>query len=674
MTFPEPPEHLRKRDLRADDLSDIENTLVTCYGWMHLARTADNRIIDLFRQGLIKGTVTGGQGNETLSASIGLLLDKEIDVVSWTHRDFAGHLIWSGHLVDHLCQYLANSHSPTKAREGNIHHGDPANRSYPMISHLGTMLSNVCGGCDSQRRKGHDAVGMAIFGDGASSTGDVHESLNLASVLNLPIIFIAQNNHYAYSTPTSEQFSGDSLASRAAGYNIEGMALSTDDAEETLRTIDKAISQVRRTRRPVLIDAKTLRLCGHAAYDTCDYLPEGLLEKWEKEDGLPLLRQRLLDAGRGGVLETMEAANKAFIENSLSVAMQFPPQSTDDFAADVFAPTRLGVSWKPAGAPETLTMAQALQRAHHKILSECPESILMGQDIATYGGAFKVTEHLFEEFGRSRVINTPLAESAMVGYATGLALNGHRAIAEFQFSDFATEATTQILLNAGTYHFRSGASVPLVLRFPCGGGLTFGSFHSQDLEAMYTHAPGLKLLYPSTPQDAYNALLAAYEDDNPVLLFEHKHLYRTTRGPVAFDPNYRSVWRPKKIRAGTNGTIVTYGDMVHLTAAAVDYLKEEYDYTFDVFDLRALSPLDLGPIKESLQNTHRICVVHEGRRTSGFGAELVSRLVGDHFDDLDGAPLRIASLDTPVPFAPELEAVYRPSSDSIAESIITWLE
>jgi 2-oxoisovalerate dehydrogenase E1 component len=354
--------------------------------------------------------------------------------------------------------------------------------------------------------------------------------------------------------------------------------------------------------------------------------------------------------------------------------MRYPPHPIDDFAADVFTPSRLDVDWKPATAPEMLTMAQALQRAHHKILTERPESIVLGQDIAAYGGAFKVTEHLFDEFGRSRVINTPLAESATVGYATGLALNGHRPIVEFQFADFATDATTQILLNAGTYHFRSGASVPLVLRLPCGGGLTFGSFHSQDLETIYTQAPGLKLLYPSTPQDAYNALLAAYEDDNPVLLFEHKRLYRTTRGPVAFDPHYRDVWRPKRIRAGTNATIVTYGEMVHLTAEAVDYLKEEYDYSFDVFDLRALSPLDLGPIKESLQNTHRICVVHEGRRTCGFGAELIARLVDEHFHDLDAPPLRIASLDTPVPFATELEAVYRPSRESIADSVINWFE
>jgi 2-oxoisovalerate dehydrogenase E1 component len=299
---------------------------------------------------------------------------------------------------------------------------------------------------------------------------------------------------------------------------------------------------------------------------------------------------------------------------------------------------------------------------------------VLGQDIATYGGAFKVTEKLLAEFGRPRVMNTPLAESGTVGYAIGLALAGHRPIVEFQFADFATEATTQIVLNAGTMRYRSGAKVPLVLRLPCGGGLTFGSFHSQDLEAIYAHMPGLKVLYPSTPQDAFNALLAAYEDDNPVLLFEHKRLYRLLKAEVAFDPHYRNVWQPRHVRVGENGTIVSYGEMVHLATEAADYVTREYGQTFDIWDLRALAPLELGPIRASLARTHRLCVVHEGRKTCGFGAELVAQLVGDEFHELDAAPLRIASADTPVPFAPELESVYRPSRDRISDALIRWFE
>ncbi|RME70052.1 MAG: transketolase [Verrucomicrobia bacterium] len=674
MAFPDVPEHLQQRDLREPDLADIRRALLLAYGWMHLSRTADNRILELFRQGKIKGTVTGAQGNEALATAVALSLDKAIDVVSWTHRDLPGHLIWSGHLVEHLCQYLANSGSPTFAREGNVHHGDPANRSFPMISHLGAMLSNVLGGADSQRRQGRPAVGVAIFGDGGSSTGDIHESMNLASVLGLPVLFLIENNQYAYSTPTAQQFRGDALYKRAAGYGMEGRRIDATDPETTLREITAAVARVRETGRPMLIEARTLRLRGHAAYDTCDYLPEGMQAAWEKQDPLPRLRARLAEDGLADSLETIETANKAFFEACLGEALKFPPPAPAVLTDKVFSPRRLEPDWQPGPMPERLTFAQALQRAHRKILSERPESLVMGQDIADYGGAFKVTEGLLKEFGRDRVLNTPLAESATTGYAIGLALTGHRPIVEFQFADFATDATTQIILNAATYHFRSGAEVPLVLRLPCGGGLTFGSFHSQDLESLYAHAPGLKILYPSTPQDAFNALLAAYEDNNPVLLFEHKRLYRLHRAEVAFDPNYRSIWRPHKVRSGTHGTIIAYGEMLLLAVEAADYLAVEYGYTFDVFDLRALAPLQLDEIQASLAATHRLCVVHEGRTTCGFGAELIARLTGQHFHDMDAAPLRIASADTPVPFAPELEQVYRPSRDSIIEALIDWFE
>jgi 2-oxoisovalerate dehydrogenase E1 component len=349
--------------------------------------------------------------------------------------------------------------------------------------------------------------------------------------------------------------------------------------------------------------------------------------------------------------------------------------------ADVFAPDTAPLPWvhsvgsTPAreNRPENLTMAQAINHGLRKILKERPESLVLGQDIGTYGGAFKVTEGLLKEFGRPRVLSTPLCESASTGYAIGLATNGHRPIEEFQFADFATDATTQIVLNAATYHFRAGQKVPLVFRFPCGGGLTFGSFHSQELESAFLSFPGLKGLYPSTPQDAFNALLAAYEDENPVILFEHKGLYRRGKHPVAFDPHYRDIWQPKKLREGDFATIVSYGEMVLHCDAACTYFAEEYESNFELFDLRALSPLKLDAISESVEKTGRLIVVHEGRRTHGFGAELVARLTEAHFAKLKAAPLRIAALDLPVPFAPELEAVYRPSKDKIVDAIAAWM-
>ncbi|MDB6113467.1 MAG: transketolase [Lacunisphaera sp.] len=673
MTFPSTPGLFTRRDLRPADLGQPESLLLT-YAWMQLARTGDNRILDLFRQGLIKGTVTGGQGNEALIVPLALLADKAIDVVSFSHRGFGGHLIWSGHLGEHLCQYFANRDSPTKAREGNIHHGDPANRSLPMISHLGIMLSNVIGATDSQRRLGKPAVGFTFFGDGSSSTGDIHESLNLAALLSVPVVFVIENNQYAYSTPISEQFVSSNLCDRAKGYGMEGFEMDCSDPAQVLTVLAAAIERTRTTGRPVLIEAHTFRLRGHAAYDTCDYMKPGEAEGILARDPLPKFRAKLAAAGHAARLDAIDAEVSDFVEATIKSAMAVPPIDPAGMAGDVFAPAAPAIPWQATpAAPENLTMAQALNLGLRKILTERPESVVLGQDIGTYGGAFKVTEGLVDDFGRPRVFSTPLCESACTGYALGLAVNAHRPIEEFQFADFATDAMTQIVLNAATYHFRAGQKCPVVFRFPCGGGLTFGSFHSQELESAYLSFPGLKGLYPSNPQDAFNALLAAYEDDNPVILFEHKALYRRGKQPVKFDPNYRDIWSPAKLRSGDFATLVTYGEMVLLAGEACDYFAGEYERTFDLFDLRALAPLKLEAIKASVARTGRLVVVHEGRRTHGFGAELVSRLTEELFGSLKAAPLRIAALDLPVPFAPELEAVYRPTKDKIIDAITAWM-
>ncbi len=675
MAFPTPPAILAARDLRLPELEkNPTDALLRIYAWMQLTRYADNRILELFRQGLIRGTVTGGQGNEGLIVPLALLADKSLDVASFTHRDLGGHLIWGGHLCEHLNQYFANAHSPTKAREGNIHHGDPANRSIPMISHLGAMLSVVAGSADSQRRLGRPAIGFAFFGDGCSSTGDVHETLNLASLLSLPVVFVIENNGYAYSTPTSEQYAeGTELWRRATAYGIEALRLDCSDTEHVTRTLSEVMATVRRTSRPMLVEAQTLRLRGHAAYDTCDYLHPGETDGFVARDPLPRFRTRMIDLVGKKIIESLDEEFATFVEACIKEAIAVARPTSAGMVADVYAPSA-PIDWKPEPAgPAQLNLAQAVNLGLRKILSERPESLILGQDIATYGGAFKVTEGLLKDFGRKRVLNTPLAESACTGYAIGLALGGHRPIEEFQFADFATEATTQITLNAGTMHFRSGAACPLVFRLPCGGGLTFGSFHSQELESFFLSIPGLKGIYPSTPQDAFNAILAAYEDNNPVLLFEHKALYRRGRSSVVWDPNYREVWQPHQLRQGDFATFVTYGEMVHLAEEACAYFAGEYEITFDLFDLRALAPLRLEAIQASLARTGRLIILHEGRRTHGFGAELVARLTEENFASLKAAPLRIAALDTPVPFAPELEHEYRPTKEKIIDRLTAWM-
>jgi len=682
--FPPAPPCLAVRDLRADELgpTPAPDALLRLYAWAALARRTDNRILELFRQGLIKGTVTGGQGNEALIVPLALLADKATDVVSFTHRDLGGHLIWSGHLCEHLNQYFANADSPTLAREGNIHHGDPANRSLPMISHLGSMLSHVAGRTDAQVRAGHRAVGFALFGDGGSSTGDIHETLNLAALLSLPVLFVIENNRYAYSTPVAEQFPQNvELWQRAAGYGIEGLCADfTADPLAAARSLASALDRVRAERRPILFEARTARLRGHAAYDTCDYLSAAENAAIQASDPLPKLRFQIVAAApdRTAELDRIDAEINAWVEACIQISLQVPRPSPASLPADAYAPETAPIDWRPlvtADSPkaENITFAQALTLAHAKILRERPESLVLGQDIGAYGGAFKITEGLLAAHGRARVFNTPLAESACTGYAIGMALGGHRPIEEFQFADFATEAMTQIALNAGTYFFRSGARVPVVFRLPAGGGLTFGSFHSQELESALLAYPGLKALYPSTAQDAFDALLAAYEDDNPVLLFEHKALYRRGKHSIAWNPAYREVWRPRLVRPGAHATLVTYGEMTQLAIEAAEYLETEYEKTVEIWDLRALAPLRLDEIRASVARTHRLCVLHEGRRTHGFGAELVSRIVEEQFFDLEAAPLRVAALDLPVPFAPELEQAYRPTRDGLIEKLVTWL-
>jgi 2-oxoisovalerate dehydrogenase E1 component len=676
MAFPKAPAILESRDLRAADLDKKPNeALLRIYAWMQLARHTDNRILDLFRQGLIRGTVTGGQGNEWMITPLALLADKQIDVISFTHRDLGGHLIWSGHLCEHLNQYFANADSPTRAREGNIHHGDPSNRSLPMISHLGAMMGPVLGATDSQRRFGLKAVGFAFFGDGASSTGDVHEAMNLASLLSLPIVFVVENNGYAYSTPTTEQFTkGTELWRRAAGYGMEGTVIECGDPGQAARALDSVISRVRSTSRPTLVEARTLRLRGHAAYDTCDYLPAGEADAFFARDPLPKFRASVAALAGASRVEALDSEISSFVEECVKVSMAVPRPKSDGMEAGLFAPAAAPFPWRQEpGASENVTMAQALNQAIRKVLTERPESIVLGQDIATYGGAFKVTENLFREFGRSRVLNTPLAESTCTGYAIGLAVGGHRPIEEFQFADFSTEAVTQITLNAATMHFRSGAACPLVLRMPCGGGLTFGSFHSQELETLFLSMPGIKALYPSNPQDAFNALLAACEDNNPVMIFEHKGLYRRGKHPVSWDPDYRKVWHPKRVREGGYATLVTYGEMVSLATDTCDYLASEYEADIEVFDLRCLSPLDLSDIAVSVARTGRLIVLHEGRRTHGFGAEVVARITESGTVPLRAPPLRIAALDLPVPFAPELESVFRPTKEHLIKLVTGWM-
>jgi len=632
---------------------------------MAYSRRMEQRLLELFRKGYVKGTVTSSAGNEATAVGMAMPFRPGRDVVSLLHRDFASHLLWGATPRDLVCQYLANADSPTHAREGNVHHGDAAQRRFPMISHLGKMLSLVVGGTWAARNNGEDVFGLTVVGDGGSSTGEFHESLNVASVHNVPVIFLVQNNHYSFSTPTADQYKCKHLSDRAAGYGISGRTIDGLDPWTVYTAVCDALDAMHDDPAPVLIECMTLRLQGHAAYDKADYIPPDLLRQWQQRDPVSVTRQRLrdeFDVAERELIEVEDAIDdqiNRIVTESLKVAR--PKAETHGWS--VYADS------SPAAVkPVKIARAKngdAVNRALDFILANNPESLLLGLDVGTYGSAFKTCKGLLECYGRDRVIDMPICEPATIGFALGASQTAKRPIVEFQFADFSTEAVTQLGLNAGTWYFRTGEPAPLLLRLPCGGGLTMGGFHSGEFEGLWSRFPGLKLLYPATPQETFEALLAGFYDNNPCLIFEHKLLYWSTAGPIDFDGNLDAVWRPRRYTEGSDLTLVAVGAMVHeaITAAA------ESDRSIEVWNPFVLQPLQLAPIIASVMKTGRLMVVQECGATQGLGDTIISSIVRARGDVLRCLPKLVAAPDVPVPFAPELETHYRPSAEKILAAV-----
>ncbi len=632
------------------------------YPAMFLSRRLEARLLDLFRKGYVKGTVTSSAGNEATAVGAAMPLRPNVDVAALLHRDFVAHLLLGATPYQLVCQYMANADSPTHGREGNAHHGNAARRRMPMISHLGRMLSVAVGATWAARRSGEDAVGLAVIGDGGSSTGEFHEAINLAAVQRVPVLFLVQNNHYSFSTPTELQYRCKNLSDRAVGYGIAGKTIDGTDAWEVYTTVQRALALMQSDPEPMILECQTLRLHGHAAYDKGDYIPREKLEAWQKRDPVPAARQRLLDLSgysERDVVE-MEAEIESTIDETIRKAL---PVARPEPNRHVW--TSYSTSARSHVAPFAATKAKngdAVRLALNYILEHNERAFLAGQDVGTYGSAFKTCKGLIERFGPERVMDLPICESATVGFALGASQVGCEPIIEFQFADFSTEATTQIGLNAGTWFFRAGRPVPILMRLPCGGGLTMGPFHSGEFEGLWSCFPGLKLLYPATPQETFEALLAGFYDRNPCLVLEHKLLYWSHGGPIDFDGNLADVWRPRRYTEGDKLTLVVMGAMVHDALVAA----EEVGGGIEVWNPFVLRPLNLEPIRQSVEKTGRLLVVQECAPSVGIGYQLLGQLscMGGH--SLKCIPELLAAPDTPVPFAPELESYYRPNPGKIA--------
>jgi len=640
------------------------------YAYMYLSRILEQRFVELFKKGHVKGTVIISIGAEATTVGMAMPFRPGRDMVSLGHRDLGSHLAMGMPLRSIICQYMANADSPTHGREGNIHYGDVKNRRTPFMSHLGAMLAPAVGGTWAARRNGEDVFGLAVTGDGGSSTGDFHESLNLASVLKVPVLFVVENNHYAFSTPTRFQYACGRLSDRAAGYGIRGETIDGTDAWEVYCAVLRALDTMKESPAPYLIESDCLRMMGHAVYDNAEYVPAQEREQMLARE--PLAKARAKLSAVSGMDELSIAALERDIERSVDDAIRGAlgarrPDPRDP-PWNVFAPLDRRTI-EPFKAPKVKNGA-AVTKALDYILERNPCAVLLGQDIGRYGSAFKTCKGLFDKYGPARVIDMPVCESASIGFSLGASQAGVRPIFEFQFADFGTEAVTQLGLNSATWYFRSGAPAPMLIRFPCGAGVTLGAFHSGEYAGLWAGFPGLKILYPATAQETFEALVAGFYDPNPVCVFEHKRLYWSSEGDIDFSGDLESVYRPRRYREGGDLTIVASGAMVDAACTALDGGR----YTADVWNPFIFKPLALGPIIESVRKTGRLLVVQESSESAGPGSHIIAGVVAAAFSSLKCAPRLIASPDTPVPFARELESDYIPDVETIKSACAEVME
>ena len=616
-----------------------------------------------------------GIGQEAISVGCTLALQPD-EYIFTMHRNL-GVFTSRGVPLDRLfAQWQGKPAGFTQGRDRSFHFGSSEHHIVGMISHLGPQLALAAGTALGHKLRGEPKVSLAFTGDGGTSEGDFHEALNIAAVWQLPVIFVIENNGYGLSTPVSEQYACASLADRGPGYGMRSLSIDGNDVREVYQTIDRLATELRERPAPVLVECRTFRVRGHEEASGVKYVPTELIETWQQRDPVDTLAADLRAEGLldEATEQQLRDEIKSEIETALATAANYPEVApdADRELADVYARRKLPpptvVEAQNAAASHELRFVDALSAALREGMHAYPALVLMGQDIAEYGGVFKITEGFVEAFGADRVRNTPLCESGVIGTALGYAIGGGKALVEMQFGDFVSCGFNQIVNNLAKLHYRWGQAADVVVRLPVGGGVGAGPFHSQTMESWFTSVPGLKIVYPSTPADAKSLLLAALADPNPVLFFEHKGLYRSLTGPVAEGHTVGELGQARVARPGTALSIITYGAGVHWATAVAD----ELDADLEVLDLRSLAPLDYPAIRATVAKTNRALVLHEASLTGGFGAELAA-WIGEHcFEQLDAPVRRLASLDTPVPFAAGLEAQYLPVG-RLAEAVRSLL-
>ena len=672
------------------------------YRALLLPRVIEEKMLHLLRRGQLSKWFSG-IGQEAVSVGLVDALRPD-DWVLPVHRNLA---VFTGRGLDLgvlFRQLLGRAGGYTGGRDRTFHFGVLDHHVVGMISHLGAMAPVADGLALAARLRGDDRVAAVLVGDGATSEGDVHEAMNLAAVWKLGVLFVVENNHWGLSTPVVEQYACADLVDRAAGYGMPGEIVDGNDVLAVADAVSRAAARARTGGGPTLLECKTFRMRGHEEASGNDYVPAEQIAAWVARDPLARFEARLdadgppeLDReGREALRAELQAEVDSLVADALADAA--PATTPEVELARVHAPSaplarspalpatpaspapddpaiaRGATATGPEAGDEAepddramepriragaeLRYVDAVRDGLRTALAADDRVVLMGQDIAGYGGVFKATEGLAAEFGAERVRNTPIIESGAVGAALGLALDGFRPVVEMQFADFVTCGFNQLVNNVATTRYRWGAPVPLVVRLPVGGGLGAGPFHSQNVEAWFCHVAGLKVVAPATPADAKGLLLAALDDGNPVLVLEHKQLYRSARGPVPAGHHVEPIGRARTVRPGRDATVVTYGAGVGWATAAAEALEAEGAGQVEVVDLRSLRPWDRATVLDSVKRTSRALVLHEAPLTGGFGAEIAATIGTEAFAWLDAPVGRVGGLDTPIPFAPPLEAVW----------------